>query len=277
MGRKDGKRCRKIDNMYTIVPYIMVKRSDACNSITVRIPYKPMHEYILKQRKNGVSLSHMALVIAAYVRTVSQYPELNRFVVNRKVYAHNDLAVGMVVQRADGAESTMSKMYFEREDTLFDVNRKIMEFVDGNREENTNSTDALMAKLVHIPGLLRVGVGILKWLDQRGWLPRSIIQASPFHCSMVISNLASIRTNHIYHHIYDFGTISQIITMGNMQDVARLRGDRLELERQIPLGIVCDERIASGYGYAKAFHMMKDLLAHPEKMEQPPKEVFCDA
>lgn len=38
MGRKDGKRCRKIDNMYTIVPYIMVKRSDACNSITVRIP-----------------------------------------------------------------------------------------------------------------------------------------------------------------------------------------------------------------------------------------------
>lgn len=276
MGRKDGKRCKNIDNMYTLISYIMVKRSDACNSVTVRIPFKPMHEYILKARKEGRNISHMAMVMAAWVRVVSEFPAMNRFVVNKKVYAHNDFVAGMVVQRPDGAESTMSKMRFELTDTIDQVNDKINAFVEKNRDENSNSTDALMSKLLKIPGLCNVAVGLLKWLDLRGWLPRAIIDASPFHASMVISNLASIRTPHIYHHIYDFGTISQIVTMGTMEDVAKKRGNEIILERYLPLGIVCDERVASGYGYAKAFHRLKEYLAHPELLEMPPAKVVTD-
>lgn len=276
MGRKDGKRCKNIDNMYTLISYIMVKRSDACNSVTVRIPFKPMHEYILKARKEGRNISHMAMVIAAWVRVVAEFPALNRFVVNKKVYAHNDFVVGMVVQRPDGAESTMSKMSFELTDTIDQVNDKINAFVEKNREENSNSTDALMSTLLKIPGLCNVAVGLLKWLDKRGWLPRAIIDASPFHASMVISNLASIRTPHIFHHIYDFGTISQIVTMGTMEDVAKKKGNEITLERYLPLGIVCDERVTSGYGYAKAFHRLKEYLAHPELLEVPPTKVVTD-
>lgn len=276
MGRKDGKRCKNIDNMYTLISYIMVKRSDACNSVTVRIPFKPMHEYILKARKEGRNISHMAMVMAAWVRVVAEFPAMNRFVVNKKVYAHNDFVAGMVVQRPDGAESTMSKMHFELTDTIDQVNDKINAFVEKNRDENSNSTDALMTTLLKIPGLCNVAVGLLKWLDKRGWLPRAIIDASPFHASMVISNLASIRTPHIYHHIYDFGTISQIVTMGTMEDVAKKRGNEIILERYLPLGIVCDERVASGYGYAKAFHRLKEYLAHPELLEVPPAKVVTD-
>lgn len=276
MGRRDGKRCKNIDNMYTLISYIMVKRSDACNSVTVRIPFKPMHEYILKARKEGRNISHMAMVMAAWVRVVAEFPAMNRFVVNKKVYAHNDFVAGMVVQRPDGAESTMSKMRFELTDTIDQVNDKINAFVEKNRDENSNSTDALMSKLLKIPGLCNVAVGLLKWLDLRGWLPRAIIDASPFHASMVISNLASIRTPHIYHHIYDFGTISQIVTMGTMEDVAKKRGNEIVLERYLPLGIVCDERVASGYGYAKAFHRLKEYLAHPELLEVPPTKVVTD-
>lgn len=276
MGRRDGKRCKNIDNMYTLISYIMVKRSDACNSVTVRIPFKPMHEYILKARKEGRNISHMAMVMAAWVRVVAEFPAMNRFVVNKKVYAHNDFVAGMVVQRPDGAESTMSKMRFELTDTIDQVNDKINAFVEKNRDENSNSTDALMSKLLKIPGLCNVAVGLLKWLDLRGWLPRAIIDASPFHASMVISNLASIRTPHIYHHIYDFGTTSQIVTMGTMEDVAKKRGNEIVLERYLPLGIVCDERVASGYGYAKAFHRLKEYLAHPELLEVPPTKVVTD-
>ena len=276
MGRRDGKRCKNIDNMYTLISYIMVKRSDACNSVTVRIPFKPMHEYILKARKEGRNISHMAMVIAAWVRVVAEFPSMNRFVVNKKVYSHNDFTVGMVVQRPDGAEGTMSKMKFELTDTIDQVNDKINDFVGANREENSNSTDALMSTLLKIPGLVNFAVGLLKWLDLRGWLPRAIIDASPFHASMVISNLASIRTPHIFHHIYDFGTISQIVTMGTMEDVAKKRGNEITLERYLPLGIVCDERVASGYGYAKAFHRLKEYLAHPELLEVPPTEVVTD-
>ena len=43
----------------------MDKRYDAMNSITLNIPVEPMKEYINKKRKEGVAISHMALILAA--------------------------------------------------------------------------------------------------------------------------------------------------------------------------------------------------------------------
>lgn len=226
MKRKDGTRYRGADMLYTIVPFIMVKRSDACNALTVHLPYNSMHDYIAAKRAQGVNLSYMTLFIAAYVRTVAKYPALNRFIVNKRIYSRNSLTVAMVVQRADGAEGTMSKLDFELTDTVFDVNRKIMEFVNGNREEDTNDTDGIMRRLTGLMWLMPFAIGLLKWADKHGLLPKAVLKASPFHASMVISNLASIRTNHIYHHIYDFGTISQIITMGNLEYVIKERDEK---------------------------------------------------
>ena len=223
MKRKDGTRYRGADMLYTIVPFIMVKRSDACNALTVHLPYNSMHDYIAAKRAQGVNLSYMTLFIAAYVRTVAKYPALNRFIVNKRIYSRSSLTVAMVVQRADGAEGTMSKLDFELTDTVFDVNRKILEFVNGNREEDTNDTDGIMRRLTGLMWLMPFAIGLLKWADKHGLLPKAVLKASPFHASMVISNLASIRTNHIYHHIYDFGTISQIITMGNLEYVIKER------------------------------------------------------
>lgn len=86
MKRKDGTRYRGADMLYTIVPFIMVKRSDACNALTVHLPYNSMHDYIAAKRAQGVNLSYMTLFIAAYVRTVAKYPALNRFIVNKRIY-----------------------------------------------------------------------------------------------------------------------------------------------------------------------------------------------
>ncbi|MBE6788509.1 MAG: 2-oxo acid dehydrogenase subunit E2 [Ruminococcaceae bacterium] len=276
MPRKDGKRFKGTDMMYTIAPYIMDKRCDACNSITVYIPYEPMHEYILKKRAEGIKMSHLSLIIAAYVRTAAKYPAINRFVVNRRIYSRNELIVAMVVQRAIDAQSTMGKLSFELTDTVFDVNEKINDYIETNRQEDSNKTDDIMRKLTKFAFLLGPVVGLLKWMDKHGLLPKAIIDASPFHTSMVVSNLASIRTNHIFHHIYDFGTVGQIITMGNSEMRPKQKDGEIVLERNMPLGVVCDERIASGGYYAKCFHEMERLLAHPELMEEPPKEVNTD-
>lgn len=276
MSRKDGKRFKGADMMYTIVPYIMPKRSDACNSITVHIPYAPMHDYIVKKRAEGVNLSHLSLIIAAYVRTVAKYPALNRFVVNKKIYSRNELVVAMVVMRAAGAEGSMGKLNFELTDTIFDVNEKMNKYINENRKEDSNDTDAIMKKLTKFMFLLGPAVSILKWADKHGLLPKAIINASPFHASMVITNLASIRTNHIYHHIYDFGTVGQIVAMGNSEMKPSYKDGEVVLTRQMPLGIVTDERIASGEYYAKCFHEIEKLLAHPELLEEAPLEVNTD-
>ena len=271
--RRDGKRVKNDNPEYAITPHIMSERNDALNMIELDIPLKSMQDYLNKKRKDGIKISHLALVIAAYVRVVGEFPLINRFIVNRKIYARNELNVAMVVLKNDGLDNgTMSKVNFEPEDTVFDVNRKITQYIDANKEgTEDNKTDKLAKTLIGVPGLLRIGVSFLKWADKHGLLPRSIIDASPFHTSLTISNLASIRTNHIFHHIYNFGTTSMLITIGVPREVAKRNKDgEIYFEKCMPLGVVMDERICSGSYYARAFRQFKKYLADPTLLEVPP-------
>ncbi len=272
--RADGKKVKNVDAMYLIAPYIMDKRVDSMNMTTIDIPHAPIQKYINAKRKEGINISHMALIIAAYVKTMSEYPELNRFVVNKKVYQRNEIAVGMVVlQSLESHEGTMSKMYFNENDDIFTVNDTINKYVTENREApENNGTEKIMKFLLSVPGLLPVGVKFLKFLDRYGLLPKAVIDMSPFHMSLGITNLASIRTNHIYHHCYEFGTTSVFLAMGNSREVAKRKGGEIVFEKCIPIGVTMDERICSGSYFATAFRALKKYLANPELLEGEKEE-----
>ena len=263
--RADGKKLKHIDPMYKIVPHIMTKRYDSMNMITLDIPYEPIQSYINGKRKEGVNISHMAVIIAAYLRTCAKYPALNRFIMNKKVYARNEYCISMVVLTpgTDG-EETESKMYFDPSNTIFDVNDNINNFVEANRNApKDNGMEKFMNTILSVPGLLTVGVAFLKMLDKLGLLPKSIIDISPFHNSLVISNLISIRTNHIYHHVYEFGTTGIIVTMGNLREVPKRKGDEVVFEKCMPLGVVMDERLCPDIISQKLLEKCKNILKIP--------------
>ncbi len=275
--RRDGKRVKVTSGEYAVISHIMPQRNDAMNMITIDIPTEPIQNYLNAKRKEGVRLSHLSVILAAYTRVVAEFPFLNRFVVNKTVYARNELAIGMVVLKSGQMDNgTMSKIKLDPADTIFDVDRKMNEYIEKNRKaDEVNSTDKLVNVLLSIPGLLRFGVCVFKALDKFGLLPRSIIDASPFHASMTISNLASIRTNHIYHHIYNFGTTSVLITMGNTREVPkRDKNGEIYFEKCIPFGVVMDERICSGSYYALAFRKFHKYLADPTLLEAEPETVI---
>lgn len=272
--RADGKKLKNISPMYRVAAHIMAKRSDACNSIELNIPLDPIQDYLRDVRNRGHNISHLTVIIAAFLRTTAEYPFLNRFVVNKTIYARNEYAVGMVVLKPGQLDGTMNKMYFNMEDDIFRVQEVVDKYVNENREAgDTNSTDKLINVLLKIPGLCRFGVCVFKLLDKWGLLPRSIIKASPFHTSLVVSNLASIRTNHIFHHVYDFGTTSMIVTMGNTREVPKKVKGEIEFEKCMPFGVVMDERICSGSYYALAFRRLSEYLRDPKLLEEPPRVV----
>ncbi len=273
--RADGKRIRNADPMYTVAAYIMDKRVDSMNMITIDIPVDPIKEYLNEKRKQGINISHMCVILAAYLRTMKEFPELNRFVINKKIYQRSEIAVGMVVLKSGQVDNgTMSKMYFNDNNTIFEVNDIINKYVAENRETpDNNSTEKLIKVLLSVPGILPIGVAIFKWLDRHGLLPKSIIDASPFHMSLGITNLASIRTNHIYHHCYEFGTTSVFMAMGNTREVPKRKGDEIVFEKCMPIGVTMDERIASGSYFALAFRKMRHYLRNPELLEAPPTDI----
>ena len=87
--RADGKRLKNIDPMYTVASYIMNKRTDAMNMITVDVPIEPIQRFLNEKRKDGIKMSHMSVVMAAYLRTVQEFPLLNNFIVNTRTRVFN--------------------------------------------------------------------------------------------------------------------------------------------------------------------------------------------
>ena len=275
--RKDGRKIKTIDPMYKLISHIMVERSDSMNMIELTVQQDPIRKYIRRKKDEGYTFSHLAVVLAAYIRTIADYPFLNRFVVNKTLYARKEVAIGMVVLKPGETEGTMNKMFFKPEMTIFEIQKVLDDYINTNRGAGkTNSTDRLMAFMLSIPGLARVGVNFIKFLDWLGWLPKAIIDASPFHCTMTITNLASIGTNYIFHHVYNFGTTSMIMAMGNTREDPVKRHGEIVFEKVIPIGLVMDERIAEGVQFAMACRKLQSILQNPEILEQPPEEVKED-
>ena len=277
MYRADGYRVRTNDAMYELVPYIMPYRYDASNSVTVDIDLDLMQDYIKKCRKKGINMSHMSIIIAGALRIASQNPFLNRFVMNRKIYARNHFCVSFVTLQPGKTSDTVNKLYFSLDDDIFTVNRKVQEAIERTQQPTSqNALDKLMASLLRIPFLVGAAVGVLKFIDKYFTLPFSIINASPFHTSLFITNLASIRTNAIYHHLYEFGTTGIFISMGQPERRIEKNGETVEEKKIMPLGIVTDERIANGHYYGRCFRELNRYYKNPELLEVPPEQVVRD-
>lgn len=277
MYRSDGYRVTTNNAMYELIPHIMPYRYDASNSVTVDIDLDLMSDYVKKCRKKGISMSHMSILVAAALRLYSQNPHLNRFVMNRKIYARNHFCVTFVTLKPGADSDTASKVYFNLDDDIFTVNEKIQAAIESNQQvETSNSLDKLMATLLRIPFLAGVGVGLLKFFDKYFTLPFALVDAIPFHTSLFVTNLASIRTNAIYHHLYEFGTTGIFIAMGQPMKKLVKNGETVEEKKIMELGIVTDERIANGHYFGRCFRELNRYLKNPELLETKPESIVMD-
>ena len=278
MYRADGNKVRTSDAMYEIVPYIMPKRFDASNSIKVDIDLERIQEYSRKCRAKGVKMSHMAILIAAYLRLVSQNPLLNRFAMNKKIYARNHFCVCFVTLKPDNDTDTVTKVYFDLDDDIFTVNSRIEEAIAKVQSEGeNNSMDDFVHKLLAVPFLLRGAIGGIKLLDKYFTIPFSLVDVSPFHTSLFVTNLASIRTDTVMHHLYEFGTTGVFISMGKPVKKTYIDDEGNAYEKKImELGIMTDERIANGHYLGRCFRELDKYLKNPEILEEKPKEIKWD-
>jgi DNA-binding HxlR family transcriptional regulator len=212
---------------------------------------------------------------------MSQRPRLNRFVAGQRIYARSEIVFAMVLKprlHQDSPE-TVVKLRLDPRATVFDVARVIEEAVSANQgEAASNETDRTARFFTAVPGLVLRGLmWLLRTLDFHGLLPRAIHRASPFHVTAFVTDLGSLGIKPIYHHLYDFGTVSFFLAFGAKERERVLAADgRLELKKFISIKVVNDERICDGHYYASAFKYLRGLLGQPERLEAPPERVVED-
>lgn len=281
--RPDGRKLRTIPPMLRFMPYIMPKRSDALNYYADSFEITDIEPYCRAKIKEGmINFSILHILIAAYVRTVSERPALNRFVSGQKIYNHDgDISVVMTIKRSMrlSAEDTCIKVHFTPYDTINDVYRKFDEIVQANKRENeVNQFDKLNRLLLMIPGLLcRWTVKFLGFLDYFGLLPKKLIELSPFHGSMIITSMGSLGIKPIYHHIYDFGNLPLFISYGAKRSAVTLDKDGNVYKRKyIDVKVVMDERICDGYYYSSVLKCIRKYVENPKMLEVPPEQIVED-
>ena len=273
--RRSGARYLKTLNPYDkILAHVMTRRSDAQVFFTDDIDCKYLDAYIAEKGAEGVDFSYLDIVNAAIVRIYALRPALNRFVMNSRVFANNDIKVSMAVKKSlrDDATSTTIKLAFTGHESIFDVAGAFKAEIQKNKgAETENSTDRLMRFLMGGPHIvIKILIWLIKLADRWNMLPQGIIDASPFHGSVFITYLKSLGIRGIYHHIYDFGTIGLFVGLGKEKRVPVVDRESGEVRpgKLLELMAVADERMCDGLYHAKSMRLLRKLIENPRLMEE---------
>ena len=281
--RSDGKKIKKIDPLMRIVPHIMFYRNDAQVMQLQEIDCEAMDNYILdKRRTEGLRLTYMDIAIASFVRVVSLRPKLNRFIVNGRIFKRNNIQISLAVKKklVDTTDETTIKITFDGTESIMEVMEKVHKTVNENKGDITNDTDKIAKFLTKAPNFfIKVMVRFLMWTDKHGMLPKSIIEASPFHTTIFLVNLKSIKMETVYHHIYNFGTTGLFVSMGKETLEPRVINQatkEIGVKKIMKMGIVVDERITDGLYNSLSLREFKKIMENPYILDQKNDNVVLD-
>lgn len=271
--RFDGKRIKNMDPFMKIIPYIMKTRTDSQNFFEDTVEVSNISNYVKKvKEEKGINLSYMIVILSALGRILHERPQINRFIMNRRIYQRKGVYISLAVKKqlTDDGEETTIKFPIYSTDTIFDIEERLKEKININKVEgNSNSTDKLAKFVMSFPNLvIKMIVGFLIFLDNHDMMPKSVIKASPFHTSAFLTNVGSLGIDAIYHHLYEFGTTSIFVGMGKKKEKMTADG----MKKYINLKCVTDERICDGKYYASSFQLMMKYINNPELMEKPFEE-----
>ncbi len=282
--RKDGRRIRSLAPMAQITAYFQVERNTCTNLFEEAFEITHVERYIRQKRREGLTdfgITHVLL--AAYVRGLCKYPQLNRFISGQKVYSRGeDIQYCMVVKKEMTVESpdTSIKVHLSRKDTAKDIYEKLNAAVEEVKasQELDSGIDNLIEYLLLIPGVvLKFTVWLLKLLDYFGLLPSFLTELSPFHGSLFFTSMGSLGIPPIYHHLYDFGNIPVFGAFGCKRRALEVQEDGTVVQRKyVDVKFTLDERICDGYYYATFFKHYRNILRHPEILDLPPETILPD-
>ena len=273
--RPDGRVIKNLDPMQQIMPYVMKTRTDSMNMYEDTFPCDVWDSYIKEKEAEGIKLGYMHIFIAGIVRIMALRPQLNRFIMNGKIYARPKIWVSFVVHPTlkDGSTGTTIKLCFNGTESILEIAEIINEAIarETVNRKGENDFDKLLRFLMKvIPGpFIKFVINTLMWMDRHNIMPKAIIDLSPFHTSFFITNLKSLGINHIYHHTYEFGTTGLFFAMGKEKVIPVVKRGEIVHEKHMGFGLVSDERFCDGLYFAMSLRLLRKLLRNPKSLEQP--------
>ena len=272
--RRDAKLVRDIDGMHFYMAYLMPKRTEAEVYINEKVDVTELLKYIKEKNASGerkVTLFHC--IIAAVARTIKMRPLMNRYVSGKKYYMRNEISMGFVVKKrfSDHAEETL--MIYKPKDTenvcaITDL--LAPRVAEAKKEDESQSVDDILNIVKKLPKfIMNIVIGLIRFLDSRGLMPRFLTDVDTNYCTVLLSNLGSIKCDAVYHHLNNIGTNSIVMTIGEMhKELVVDENGETAVRDIVTLGVTLDERIGDGFYFARSLKLIKHLFKNPELLDK---------
>ena len=276
--RWDGYRLRGLDPVHVMMPYMFGKRTENEAVLGEVVDLTELDKYLAAKNAQNPEFKYtwFHFITAALAKAVLLRPKMNYFIAGGHYYERKKIQVAFNVKRkfTDEAEEAMAKFVLdpEGESPMEQVHSYVQKFVTKVRTDKAGvGVDDALRIISHLPRpLFRLMAWSLKKMEYYGFYPKGLAADDPCYSSVYISNLGSIKMNADYHHLFNWGTISFFVVIGEKKLRPFYKEDgSYELRNTIKLGLTVDERIADGYYFAKTLRLVRKMFEHPELLDLP--------
>ncbi len=284
--RMDGWILKDLSSFTKLVPHLMTSRNSSAIYFKEKIDVTDFVRYVEEKNQelfhNPVNtpqgsvdkITYFNVFLAALVRLFTLKPHLNRFIAGRNFYQRKKIEVAFVAKKefTEEGEETVIKESFDRDETLWSVvsrlNREIRTVKSGDSDD---ATDILNLFARFPKPVVQFSVAFLDFLNYIGRYPKDIYKADPMHASVFVTNLGSIGLKNVpYHHLYDRGTSSVFICLGEIHPERIFHPETgAPVDRYlVEISTTIDERISDGFYFIRAMNEFKEILNNPEELEE---------
>ena len=282
--RYDGYYLQKLDAMHIIMPYVMPNRTDNEAVMKETVDMTAVLKYLEEKNADNPKYKYtfMHVIMAALAKAIYLRPKMNYFVADCKMYERKDISFSFVAknQMDDDADETLLIFKLDKESEISPIEQihdyVCQEVYKVRTENKTSGTTDILNIFEKIPGwLLKLVVGVLSRMNDKGKLPKFIRPFDPYASTVFLSNLGSIKLSADYHHLANWGTNSIFVIIGELCNKAFFGDDgSITVKKAIDLGITVDERIADGYYYSKTIKLVRYFLSNPHLLDEPVYKPF---
>ncbi len=254
-----------------VMPHVMPGRNESAIYLQDKIEIAGTLEYLSKRESVGGKATLFHAVLAAFVRTLAERPQLNRFVAGRRLYQRREISLSFAVKKkfSDAAPITTVKRVFDPRDRLSDVIRRVDESIGEGRGEGPTASEREMSAAAFFPrSALRGVFWMQRVLDYWNLLPAALIRNDPLYASAVAANLGSLGLPVPFHHLFEYGTVSLFLAVGKIEKAPVVDGSGgLAVREVLPVTFTFDDRICDGYYCARSLERFRELLMSPAQLD----------
>ena len=272
--RYDSYRIRDIDGLHFYMGYLIPKRTDAEVYINEELDVTDLLNYINEKNATGerkVTLFHC--MIASFARTIKMRPLLNRYISGKNFYMRNRISMGFVVKKSftDHSEETLMIYHPKDEENLCAITDKLSPRVkEAKRADKSANVDDILNIVKKLPKpIMHLFMAGMNFMDTHGLMPKMFTSVDPNYCTVLLSNLGSIKCDAVYHHLNNFGTNSIVITIGEIHKAPRVDEEgNIVVRDVVNIGVTLDERIADGFYFARSLKLIRHIFKNPHLLDK---------